>query len=482
MLTRNEWVGYDLVGLADLAASGQVSRRDILLTAIREIERLNPALNAVVVAHFEEALDSLDQATDTHRFSGLPYLIKDLHAPVKGMPLSNGSERFKGTVFDFDSTTVSRLRAAGLGLLGRSASPEFGLSIATESTAWGITRNPWNPDHGAGGSSGGAGVAVASGMLPAAHATDSAGSIRIPAAFNGLVGLKPTRGLNAFGPHRGDPNYGLSHEHAVSRTVRDTAALLDITAGPDSGCPYFTAKPETPFETLIQRPPKRLKIGFVTTQFHGPQVDPDSKLAVEKTAKLLADLGHSVTEEIPNFDSLLLTNTMIELLMGSLAGLFVGMPTDDPAALEGFQEITKQAIKFSQNTTLGAHLQRAAIVNEQVRALAKYFESYDVLLTPATNGPAPKHGVLRMDHGTLDQFLDTLFTLSPFCAAFNASGQPAISLPTHQTAEGLPIGVQLVGGFAQDAMILQLAAELEAASGWPSVAPPRAAPGQGGVQ
>ncbi|MCA8869383.1 MAG: amidase [Rhodobacteraceae bacterium] len=475
MLTRDEWVGHDLVGLAELAASGEVSRRDILMTAIREIERLNPALNAVVLTQFEQALDALDQATAVHRFSGLPYLIKDLHAPVRGMPLSNGSQRFKGTVFDFDSTTVSRLRAAGLGLLGRTASPEFGLSLSTESALWGITRNPWNLDHGAGGSSGGAAAAVASGMLPAAHATDSAGSIRIPAAFNGLVGLKPTRGLNALGPHRGDPNFGLSHEHAVARSVRDTAALLDITAGPDGGCPYFTAKPQTPFETLIQRPPARLRIGFVTRQFHGPAVHAESRRAVEMTAKLLAGLGHEVSEEIPDFDSLLLDQTAIRLLLGSLAGFFAAVPGDDTEALSGFQQITQQAIRFSWNTTLGEYLQRAAIVNQQVRALARYFERHDVLLTPASNGPAPKHGIVSMDHGDLDGFINSLFGISPFSAAFNASGQPAISLPVHQTPGGLPVGVQLVGRFADDATVLQLAAELEAASAWQCLAPLRVA-------
>ncbi|MCB1369018.1 MAG: amidase [Rhodobacteraceae bacterium] len=475
MLTRDEWVARDLVGLADLAASGEVSRRDILMTAIREIERLNPALNAVVLTQFEQALDALDKATATHRFSGLPYLIKDLHAPVRGMPLANGSERFKGTVFDFDSTTVARLRAAGLGLLGRSASPEFGLSIATESAAWGITRNPWNPDHGAGGSSGGAGAAVASGMLPAAHATDSGGSIRIPAAFNGVVGLKPTRALNAFGPHRGDPNFGLSHENAVSRSVRDTAALLDITAGPDSGCPYFTAKPDTPFETLIQRPPGRLKIGFITTMFHGPEIHPESRRAVVETAKLLEDMGHDVIEAAPVFDSVALSSTMIRLLMASLAGLFVGLPSSDDKALEGFQEMTREAIRFAQNTSLGEYLQRAAEVNQHVRALARFFDDYDILLTATTNGPAPVHGTISMDHNDLDGFLDTVFEISPFSAAFNASGQPAISLPVHQTPEGLPIGVQLVGKFANDALVLQLAAQLEAASSWQSVAPDRGA-------
>ena len=476
MLTRDEWVGHDLVGLADLAASGAVSRREILETAIREIERLNPKLNAVNVLQVERALDAMETASEAPRFAGLPYLIKDLHAPVKGLPLSNGSVRFKGTVFDFDSTTVARLRSSGLAILGRTASPEFGLSLATESEAWGVTRNPWNPERGAGGSSGGAAAAVASGMVPAAHATDSAGSIRIPAAFNGLVGLKPTRALNAFGPHRGDPNFGMSHEHAVSRTVRDTAALLDVTAGPDAGCPYFTAKPDTPFETLVRTPPKRLKIGFVTTQFHGDAVDAQSRQAVEQTASLLENLGHDVVPDMPQFDSRKLTDTMIRLLMGSLAGLFVGTPMGEDTALDGFQEITKQAIRFSQNTTLGDHLQRAAVINQEVRALAQYFERYDVLLTPATNGPAPEHGVLRMDQGELDSFLDRLFSISPFSAAFNASGQPAISLPVHQTPEGLPIGIQLVGRFADDATILQLAAQLETASAWTTLAPDPGAP------
>ena len=471
MLSRDEWTGHDLIGLSELARSGLVSRREILQTAVREIERLNPALNAVNVMQFEQALAALDDAKDAGRFAGLPFLIKDLHAPVKGLPLSNGSERFKGMVFDFDSTTVSRLRGSGLGILGRTTSPEFGLSLATESEAWGITRNPWNPERGAGGSSGGSATAVASGMLPAAHATDSAGSIRIPAAFNGLVGFKPTRALNAFGPHRGDPNNGMSHEHAISRSVRDTAVLLDITAGPDAGCPYFTPRPDQPFEMLIQNPPERLKIGFVTTQFHGEAVHPESRYAVEATAKLLQDLGHDVSPADPKFDSKLLTDTMIRLLMGSLAGLFVGTPMGEDTELEGFQEITRQAIRFSQQTTLGEHLQRAAVINQQVRALAQYFETYNVLLTPATNGPAPEHGVLRMDHGNLDDFLDRLFTISPFSAAFNASGQPAISLPAHQTPDGMPIGIQLVGGFAQDATLLQLSAQLEAASNWKTLAP-----------
>lgn len=470
MLTSEEWRAQDLVGLAGLAASGEVSRREVLQTAIREIEARNPVVNAVVLTRFEEALDALDDAA-ADRFAGMPYLIKDLHAPVRGMPLANGSVRFKDTVFDFDSTTVARLRAEGFGLLGRTAAPEFGLSLATESVAWGITRNPWNPDHGAGGSSGGAAAAVASGMLPAAHATDSAGSIRIPAAFNGLVGLKPTRGLNAFGPHRGDPNNGMSHEHAITRSVRDSAAILDITAGPDAGCPYFTPRPEVPFERLIETPPERLRIGFITTRFDGGPVHPESRAAAEMTARLLGDLGHEVTEDRPDFDSNALTETMIRLLIGSLAGMFAGMPADSDDDLHGFEPMTRAAIRFAQGTELGTHLARAAQINTHVRQLARYFERYDILLTPAANGPAPLHGVLPMDHSDLDAFLAKLFDISPFTAAFNASGQPAIMLPVHNSADGLPVAVQLVGRFAEDSLVLRLAAQMERASNWQTVTP-----------
>lgn len=470
MLNRDEWVAYDLVGLSELAASGDVSRREIMLTAIREIEEQNPAINAVVLTRFEEALDNLDKTTEISRFTGMPYLVKDLHAPVKGMPLSNGSEKFKGTVFDFDSTTVSRLRAAGLGLLGRTASPEFGLTVTTESRAWGKTRNPWSHSLSAGGSSGGAGAAVASGMLPAAHATDSGGSIRIPAAYNGLVGLKPTRGLNALGPHRGDPNFGMSHEHAVTRSVRDCAALLDITAGPDAGCPYFTAAPVDGFEALLERPTSPLRIGFITDRFDGVPIHADSAAAVAKTAALLAELGHDVTEAKPDFDSYELSLRAFRMLVGSLAGFFP--PEFSQGPMEGFEPLTQATMRYAAGVSLHEYLQGAAVVNAEVRKMSAFFESYDVLLTAATNGPAHQLGTIHLDQDmSFEAFVDNVFELSPFTVPFNASGQPAMTLPVHQTAEGLPIGVQIVSKFARDDVLFQLAAQLENASDWQTVAP-----------
>ncbi len=469
MLTREEWMGYDLVGLAALVAGGEIAPRAVLETAIREIEAQNPRVNAVVVTAFEEALDALDarvEQGDRPRFLGMPYLIKDLHAPVRGLPLSNGSERFKGTVFDFDSTLVARLRAAGFGFLGRSAAPEFGLTLETDSAAWGTTRNPWDLDRGAGGSSGGAAAAVASGMMPAAHATDSAGSIRIPAAFNGLVGFKPSRALNPFGPHRGDPNHGISHEHAVAISVRDSAAILDVTAGPDTGAPYFTAKPSEPFETLIERAPGRLRIGLVTTCLDGKSVDPVCAEAAAMTGRLLADLGHEVEEAMPDFEVHALTDAMIRVLLASLAGLYPGAGNLGEEELVGLEPMTRCALRYSRTVSLSDHLQRTAVINREVRRLAAYFERFDLMITPATATPPLPHKSLPMTETDLDAFLDRLFEISPFTASFNASGMPAIVLPVHQTPEGLPVASQLIGPIGRDALVLQVARQMEAASPW----------------
>ena len=466
MLTREEWMARDMVALAALVETGEVAPRDLIETAIREIEAQNPAINAVVVTQFEQALAALttrEAAGERPRFLGVPYLIKDLHAPVKGLPLSNGSERFKGTVFDFDSSLVARLRAAGFCFLGRSASPEFGLTLETDSAAWGTTRNPWNHDRGAGGSSGGAGAAVASGMMPAAHATDSAGSIRIPAAYNGLVGFKPSRALNPFGPHRGDPNHGISHEHAVTVSVRDSAALLDVTAGPDAGAPYFTPKPADPFEALITRAPRPLRIGLVTTRLDGKPVDPVCAEAAALTGRLLADLGHEVEEAMPDFDVNALTDAMIRVLLASLAGLFPGAGALREEDLTGLEPMTRTCLRYSRSVSLSDHLLRTMVINREVRRLAAYFQTYDLLVTPATATPPPPHGTLPMTGTDMEAFLSRLFEISPFSAPFNASGQPAIVLPVHQTADSLPVASQIVGRLAEDALVLQVAAQIEAA-------------------
>ena len=463
MLSREEYQSYDLVGLSELVAKGELSPKETVEIAIREIESINPTINAVVVKQFERAIDELANRNDNPRFIGMPYLAKDLHAPVKGLPLANGSRLLKDQVFDFDSTTFSRMRAAGFAILGRTNSPEFGLSVSTEPVHWGVTKNPINHEYSAGGSSGGAAAAVASGMLPAAHATDSGGSIRIPAARCGLVGLKPTRGLNAFGPHRADPVLGISHEHAVTKTVRDSAAILDITAGPDSGAPYFTQKPDKPFEELIKIPPGQLKIGFTTGSFIGTSVDLECRSAVLKTAKMLEQLGHNVEERQPAFDAVAMTDAMIRVLMASLAGVFQMIEEKLGRSIaEGEVEpISMAVVEFAKNTSLADHLNRGMVLNTQTRALARYFNDYDILLTPSMAEPALKLGVLKTSDRDLDAFLDHLFAISPFMAPFNVTGQPAMNMPLHRSHSGMPIGVQLVGRFGEDALLLKLAQTLE---------------------
>ena len=468
MLSTSEWDALDAVGLAELIAAGQVSAREVTETAIDRIEALNPAVNAVIYKCYDEALAEMQSRTKRGPFHGVPYLIKDLHAPVKGMPLTNGSRFFKGMVFDFDSTLVARLRAAGFVFLGRTNSPEFGLSASTEPRAYGPTRNPWNRAHSAGGSSGGAGAAVASGMLPVTHATDSAGSIRIPASANGLVGLKPTRGLNPYGPHRGDGNHGISHEHCVSRTVRDCAAILDITAGPDVGAPFYAPKPQQLYRDVIREAPSPLRIGFMATHFDGSPVDPDCAKAVKSTAKALAGAGHEVEAARPDFDHTALIDAMMTVLMGGLAPLadMWAKQRGRPIEEDDLEPQSHSVIARSRATTLAAYIGSLSVMNREVRRLSGFFETYDVLVTPTMAAPPPKLGVLSTDETDVDTFLAQLFGLAPFTGPFNATGQPAISLPLAFSSDGLPIGIQCVGRYGADATLLQLAAQLEVIRPW----------------
>lgn len=467
-LSTADYEAEDATGLAALVQSGQVSAREVAETAIARIEALNPLVNAVTLKAYDSALAELDARPDRPAFHGVPYLIKDLHAPVKGLPLTNGSNLFQNPPAPFDSTLVARLRAAGFVILGRTNSPEFGLSASTEPHRYGATRNPWNLERIAGGSSGGAGAAVASGMLPAAHATDSAGSIRIPAACNGLVGLKPTRGLNPFGPHRGDAAHGISHENAVTRSVRDTAAILDVTAGADVGAPYFSAPPAGGFVAAIARPPRRLRIGFWQKDFLDGAVDAECSEAVRNAAALLESLGHGVEEARPDFDWQLMVDSMMNVLTSGL-GPMLGMverQRGTPIGPGDLEPLTLAVLERARGASLEFYLTSLMRMQLEVRRMAAFFESYDVLVTPSLTAPPPPLGCLPTDDADIDGFMAKLFKLCPFTAPFNASGQPAMSLPLHWSADGLPVGVQLVGRYGDDATLLQLAAQIEQAAPW----------------
>lgn len=467
-LTTAEYEAQDATGLAGLVRDGEISPRELTETAIARIEALNPLVNAVILKAYDQALAELDARTDRPAFLGVPYLIKDLHAPVRGLPLTNGSRMFVDPPAPFDSTLVARLRAAGFVMLGRTNSPEFGLSASTEPHRYGATRNPWNLERIAGGSSGGAGAAVASGMLPATHATDSGGSIRIPAACNGLVGLKPTRGLNPYGPHRGDAAHGISHENAVSRTVRDTAAILDVTAGPDVGAPYFVRPPEGGFVAAIARPPKRLRIGFWTKTLQDEPVDGECVAAVRGAAGLLESLGHDVEEARPDFDWKLLVGSQMNVLMTGLGPMVEMMERQRgrPVSEDELEPQTFAVVARARKASLESYLGNLMRMQLEVRRMAAFFETFDILVTPTMAAPPPPLGCLPTDDHDIDGFLARLFGLAPFAAPFNASGQPAVSLPLHWSADALPVGVQFAGRYGEDATLMQLAAQLEQAQPW----------------
>lgn len=464
----DEYRSHDALGLAALIRKREVSRAEVMQAALARLEAVNPTINAVTYLHPPALASDTPQPGADGPFAGVPYCIKDLHAPVQGMPLAHGSRLFAGQVFDFDAETVARLRRAGFVIIGRTNTPEFGMNVTTEPALHGPTRNPWNLAHSAGGSSGGAGAAVASGILPATHATDSGGSIRIPASCNGLFGLKPTRALLPYGPHRGDAAHGISHEHAVTRSVRDCAAILDATAGPDVGAPYFTQRPSALFQDSITRTPGPLRIAYTVRDFSGQAVHAECRAAVEAAAQLLSSLGHQVEAAAPAFDYNALFQAVMTIMLTGLAAN-VGareLQLGRAARPDELEQVTHLAVARGRSTSGVQYASQFPLINREVRRIGQFFTEFDMLLTPTMAAPPPRLGSLRTDTDDLDAFIRSSFGLAPFTTPFNATGQPAASVPLHWSADGLPVGVQLVARFGADAQLLALAAQIERASPW----------------
>lgn len=468
MLTPQEWEARDAMGIAALIKSGEINAREAVETAITRIEQLNPQINAVIYRAFDSALEMARRQKPTGPFAGVPFLLKDLNAPAQGLPLTNGSNLLAGAPASFDSSLVMRLKAAGFLMLGRTNSPEFGLNITTEPRAYGATRNPWQLDRIAGGSSGGSAAAVASGMVPAAHATDSGGSIRIPAACNGLVGLKPSRGLNPAGPHRAEANEGISHENLVSRSVRDTAAILDVISGPDAGAPYFFRKPPVGFLKAMQQRGKPLRIALMSKTFTGEPVCNDAREGITRTGALLTEMGHQVEEAAPSFDFEVLQKTIFCILFANLGAAVAEFERQrgTPAAENELEPLSRAALERGRSMSLEQYFAAVAQLNRQVRRIGDFFETHDVLVTPVLATDLPELGCLPTDGTDVDAHIDRFLRISPFPVPFNGTGQPAISLPLHWTASGLPVGIQFVGRLGQDATLLHLAARLEEVNDW----------------
>ncbi|MCP4005385.1 MAG: amidase [bacterium] len=464
----DDYESYDALGLAELVAKKQVSPSDLLDTAVSRVEKLNPELNAVVIPMYTEARKSIEAGLPKGPFSGVPFLLKDLHAFYTGTRTTFGSRIFEDFVPDHDSELVTRYRKAGLVIFGKSASPEFGLTTSTESRIFGQTRNPWKITHTSGGSSGGASSAVAAGMLPAANASDGGGSIRIPASCCGLFGLKPSRGRNPFGPDAGEGWSGMSSVHAVTRSVRDSAALLDVISAPELGAPYCAPPQKRPYLKEAATEPRRLRIALITESFNGAETHADCKSAAENAARLCEELGHDVEAASLQIDSETLGTATRAIIASNLRASLDARAEELGRELrEDDVETLTYAMAQSVDQTTGADYARSVRVIHAVgRQVSNFLVDYDLILTPTMATPPLELGRLSLSHPQIFEMIADLNKTVGYTSLFNASGHPAMSVPLAWNAENLPIGVQFAGRFGDEATLFQLAAQLETVQPW----------------
>jgi amidase len=462
----SEYAALDAMGLAELVRSGEVTSAEVARTAIKAIEAVNPQLNAVIETYPER----VEQTPTDGPFSGVPFLLKDIFVHEAGQTLEMGSRMAEGLVMPNDTELAARFRKAGLNILGRTTTPELGYCATAEAVLYGTTHNPWNLDHSSGGSSGGSSAMVAARAVPMAHANDGGGSIRVPAACCGLFGMKPTRGRNSLGPDVGDAIGGFAIEHAVTRTVRDSAALLDATNGAAPGDPFIITPPARPYLSDVTTKPKRLKIAVTTTTWSGDRVDPENVAAVAETAKLLEELGHDVIAASPVIDYAPFIEATANIWAASEATWITGLAeatgrTPGPDTLEtSMLAIHEAGLKISAMDYLTA----MGVVNDTCRAVGPFFDDYDMLLTPTNAQPAWKLGDMDANKPGWDLMSWThhLFSFCPFTLLFNATGHPAASLPLAMSSGGLPIGLQFVGQWGREDMLFQLSGQLEEARPW----------------
>jgi amidase len=468
----DDYEEHDGLALAALVKRGEVTPGELLEAALQRVAHHDPALNAVVTPLHDAARRAVAAGLPAGPFEGVPFLVKELVASVAGTPTTFASRLYAHNMPAADSEIVVRLRRAGLVILGKTNSPEFGLSPTTESRLYGVTHNPWRRGLAPGGSSGGSAAAVAAGMVPLAHATDGGGSIRIPASACGLFGLKPTRGRITAGPEGGEGLSGLACQHAVSRSVRDSAALLDATAGPLPGDPYPAVPPQRPWLDEVATEPGRLRIGFAKTAPSGVPVDPACVAAVEDAARLCESLGHHVEEAAPDYDAAALQAGFFTVFaahtMANIARATGGaMPARD------LVEPLTYALA-ERGRTLGAAEFIACVhgLHRQSRRIARFFESHDLWLTPTLARPPLPIGHFDIESGDVERWLAELAGFIPFTYPFNVTGQPAASLPLHWSADGLPIGVQFAARYGDETLLFRLAGQLERARPWFGRRPP----------
>jgi amidase len=468
MMSLKEFYSHDATGLAALVRRKEITPLELVETAISGIERLNPRINAVVTPMYEQARETAKKKLPKGPFTGVPFLIKDLGAPYKGVRMTMGTASMADYVSDHDSELVARMKKSGLVILGKTNTPELGILPTTEPRLFGPARNPWDVDRTTGGSSGGSAAAVAAGFVPMAHANDGGGSIRIPASCCGLFGLKPTRARNPHGPDFGDIFSGLAIDHAVTRSVRDSAALLDATSGPDVGDPYWAPPPKRPFLREVGQKPGKLRIAFTTDAGPGMEIHPDCVTAVREAARLCADLGHEVVETAPSINREFSTHSFMVIWSAGCAWTIDGLSlvTRRAPAPESFEPLTWALYQMGKKQSASAYLMAVTAMQRLSREIGRFFVDYPIFITPTLASPPLPLGSFDSPPDNPLEGLRIAERFAPFTPLCNVTGQPAMSVPLSWSAGGLPVGVHFVGRFGDEATLFRLAAQLEEASPW----------------
>ncbi len=488
-MTHDEYISYDGSGLAKLVREKEVEPSELLELALERVSVLNHEVNAVVRLMEEDARTAAQNYKADGVFSGVPFLAKDLGSHFAGHPTSAGSRLTKDVSAERDTELVRRLRATGVSIFGKTNLPEFGLTPYTEPELWGPCRNPWDLARTPGGSSGGSGAAVAAGFAPMAGAGDGGGSIRIPASCCGLFGLKPTRGRTPTGPSRGQVWRGATVEHILSRSVRDSAIMLDMTHGADPGAPYEVTLPEDPFAEEVRRGPGRLRIAWTTKPILGSEVHPDCISAVEEAVGLLKELGHELIETEPQIDSEGFARAFMLMVASEVSADIHDAETvlGRRAKLGELEPVTRVLSLLSKSLSAREFSSALRLLEHEARSVGAFFENHDMLLTPTIATPPARIGELAPTPteqlqlrtlgligsgrlvkmiGLLDEVAKHAFDFTPWTPVFNVTGQPAMSVPLHWNPHGLPVGVHFVARFGAEATLFRLAGQLERARPW----------------
>lgn len=472
-LIHEDYADYDALGLAELVRRNEVAPSELLEVAIDRLERMNPLINAVSQKLYDRARAAIRAGLPHGPFRGVPFLLKDLHLQMDGTPTTNGS-RFFAAAATRDSELTARFKRAGFVIFGKTNTSELGMMPTTEPRAYGPTRNPWHRDFSPGGSSGGSAAAVASGIVPCAHASDGGGSIRIPASCCGLFGLKPSRGRTPCGPEVGEALGGLSIHHVVSRSVRDSAAVLDAVSGTDPGAPYAAPGRSGAYLGEVARPPGRLRIAVSYTSDPEIHVDSACKVALDHAAAACDALGHIITpvdaEKLPAagvariFTTIAAAHVARAVARSSLGS----QPGSENRDLE---PATRGLVELGRQLSAQRYLQAVEQMHRLGRAWASFMMEYDLFLCPPLARPSVRIGELSTD-GPVARSLDTAIAFAPLAMIFNATGQPSMSVPLYIGDDGLPIGSMFTARFGEEDLLFRFGGQLEQAYPWAAQRPP----------